>query len=94
MTVDFNHSWCESFVTRMQHRLSDPEIVRVWSVYIFGDDGLNALDDVMVHYLDHWDRLSCWNKQQVLFLLAPIIECIASAGAMRMASRARTEEPL
>jgi hypothetical protein len=92
MSVDFSRPLCETMVAEMRRRLDDWNLVYLWSVMAF--DGGGAVDDSTAYFLNWWDELSLWNKQQVLFSLAPEIERIVSKQAMRMAARARTEEPL
>lgn len=79
-------------VAEMRRRLSDADLVYVWSVFAFHEGG--AVDDVTAYFVNWWDGLSLWNKQGVLFALAPEIDRIARQQAMTMASRARVEEPL
>lgn len=79
-------------INEMRRRLDDASLVYLWSVFAFGDGG--AVDDTTAYFLNFWDELSLWNKQCVLFTLAPIIDQIARDRAMKMAARARVEEPL
>lgn len=92
MPVDYSRPLCETMVAEMRRRLDDESLVYTWSVFALGTGG--AVDDITAYFLNWWDGLSLWNKQRVLFSLAPIIDQIARDSAMRMATCARTEEPL
>ena len=94
MPVDYDRLWCSGFVTELRLALSEEEFVLLWCMFIFPDSDVATIKDTTVPFWNRWNDASLWNKQSVLFFMRDVIEEIATAEAMKMASRARKEEPL
>lgn len=92
MSVDYDRAYCEAFVGRL---LEAPPtiVVLIWVRLAFGTALMSASDGVW-KLVEEWHTLSRWNRQAILYLLAPHIERIATDRAWAMAQEAREKEPL
>lgn len=92
MSVDYNRARCEQFVERLLE--APPTIVAlVWARLAFNTQ-LVAAGIHTAPLIEEWETLSLWNRQAILYMLAPHIERIACARAHAVEQEAREKEPL
>ena len=92
----YSRSFCEEFVTSITKH-DNKDIVLFWTALAFGFrmwPTLRMMSVEMSHLKDQWESMSLWNKQGILYLLAPHISEIASLAARCEAQKARQFEPL
>lgn len=88
----FDPARCEAFV-QDAGSLSDYGFVRLWTLCAFRrTTGSGELHGEVGTMYGHFLQEPLWNQQQILFLMAPLIEKITSAVAMARASQARHDE--
>jgi len=98
MTVQFDRAYCEAQFKELDEALGDAGFMTVWQWCAFmvpvSDREAMSWEPPVARFFKTWSSMSLWNKQQMLFLMIPRLERIASDKAMEMAARARKEEPL
>jgi len=88
----YDRQTCEDFVERARVILTENAFVELWAWVSKGTSwtmGQNYCDG----FVAEWINMPIWNKQAVLFLMAPHIDRIARDRAKRLADKARIEDP-
>lgn len=94
MAVEYSREACESFVGDARTLLSPPHFVAFWYYLAFGrlicSDAIQAAQRLAAQ----WQTMSLWNRQGVLYLMAPLVGTVAQEAARESVKRARLEAPL
>jgi hypothetical protein len=88
--ANFDRAYCEDYFRKIR-QLPDESFVRMWmhtaGLVLLRSRNLDA-------WLVEWANMSPWNRQAVLFLMAPEIDRIARERAMEASREARVDDPL
>lgn len=94
MSVKYSRTFCENFVFCLEHDFSYRELLELWTAMVFSDVRPAPPFIVAMPEWVIWREASPWNKQGILFLLAPIIERMPGQFALKFSSIARKTDPL
>jgi hypothetical protein len=98
MTTQYDRAYCEARFKELDEGLGDAGFMIVWQwcAFMIPVPGceMTSWEPPVARFFKTWRSMSLWNRQEVLFLMIPRLECIVHNKAMEMAARARKEEPL
>jgi len=92
VSVDYSRQYCEEFVKKLLE-CPPTTVVLVWAHLAFGTHLVLASEQPW-QLVEDWKFMGLWNKQAILYMLAPHIERIACERAHAVEQEARELEPL
>ncbi len=94
MTVKYDREKCQVWLERAKGLLSEKELAQLWVNIAFEEEAptLNVHGDKQL--VMQWAEMSLWERQEVLYLFAPVMKDLAAVQARRCAKKARRWEPL
>jgi hypothetical protein len=95
MTVQYNTKKCDEWLNSLKFS-SIANFLEKVSVLIYEryTTDVNAFSEFVDDDLHGWVNFSLWERQYIIFKLAPICESYTEQAAKEVANRARIEEPL
>lgn len=89
MTTRFDRAKCVEFVDE----INGPDLAKIWISLV--EPNYNVFHRQDLHrVLEKYDEMSLWERQAVLYMLAPLVEQFTVKRAHKLSQKARREEPI